>query len=173
MLLIWHMLPIPWRQIESWNCLACGSCCKGYEVVLDFPEWINIVKDYGVNYTQSGISKLFLKHKADGTCIFLYNDYGGPLCSLQHMKPMACKLWPFKISDRPKYGKPNEAAYRIGERSLFVYVEPSCVGIRFGNPSREFVSATLPEFVGLALGRCKRQFFSTSKLFQLQQWKLV
>jgi Fe-S-cluster containining protein len=160
------MLPVPWRNVESWNCVACGLCCKGFHVILNFPEWISIVKAYGVDYTQPGISRFSLKHKSDDTCIFLYNNFGSWLCSLQHMKPMACKLWPFKVSNKPKYGRPNEARYDLTSMRLYVYVDPSCPGLRWGNPNLEFLNSTLPEFVDLALGQRRKQFYSTARLFR-------
>lgn len=163
------MLPVPWQNIESWNCTACGLCCKGYDVVLDFPEWISIVKTYGVDFTQPGISKFFLKRRNDGLCAFVCNNYGVWLCSLQHMKPIACKLWPFKILDKPKYGRPNEALYDWNNWKLYVYADSSCIGLRWGNPNPEFANSVLPEFVDLALGRYRKQFHSTSKLFNSQQ----
>ena len=167
------MLPVPWRYVESWNCLACGLCCKGFDVVLDFPEWINIVKAYGVDFTQPGISRFYLRRKIDGTCVFLYNNYGNWLCSLQHMKPMACKLWPFKISTKPKYGRPKQALYNLTNMKLYVYADPSCVGLRWGNPNPEFTNTILPEFVDLALGQRRKQFYSTARLFRHETWKLI
>jgi len=167
------MLPVPWRYVESWNCSACGVCCKGFDVVLDFPEWINIVKTFGVDYTQPSISRFCLRRKTDGTCVFLANYYGSWLCSLQHMKPIACKLWPFKISDKPKWGRPNEAIYRLNDVKLYIYVDPSCVGLRWGNPTPRFTNAVLPEFIDIALGQRQKQFYSTARLIQPNAWKLI
>ena len=167
------MMPIPWRHVQDWNCTACGVCCKGYEVVLGFPEWINVVKTYGVEFTQPGISRFYLKKKSDGTCVFLYNFYGKWFCGLQHMKPLACKLWPFKVSEKPRYGRADEAVYNVGEKKLYVYVDPSCVGLQWGTPSQELVNTTLPEFVDLALGRRRKQFYSTSKLLHPYSWRLI
>lgn len=167
------MLPIPWSQVESWNCSACGLCCKGYEVVLDFPEWLNIVKNFGVDYTQPGMSKLFLRHKSDDSCVFLHNQYGNWLCSLQQMKPMACKLWPFKISNKPLYGKASQAIYHLGDSKLYVYVDPACPGLHWGNPNLEFLDLVLPEFVDLAVGKRRKQSFTTSQLFSAPTWKLI
>lgn len=167
------MLPVPWRYVQDWNCTACGLCCKGFDVVLDFPEWMKIVKAYGVSFTEPGISRFYLKRKSDGTCVFLYDFYGRWLCFLQSMKPTACKLWPFKISDKPKYGRPNEAVYNHGEKKLYVYVEPSCVGLQWGNPAQSFLNETLTEFVDLALGLRQKQFYSTSRLLPPRPWKLI
>jgi Fe-S-cluster containining protein len=167
------MLPVPWRYVESWNCINCGICCKGFDVVLDFPEWINIVKAYGMEYTQPGISRLYLRRKTDGTCIFLQNYYGSWLCSLQHMKPIACKLWPFKVSNRPQYGRPREAEYDMTNLKLYIYVDPSCIGLRWGAPNSEFSSAILPEFIDMALGQRRRQFYSTARRFIQQPRTLI
>jgi len=168
------MTPVPWRYVQDWNCIACGFCCKGYDVVVDFPEWLKIVKEYGAGFTEPGISRFYLKRKSDGTCVFLYNFYGRWLCALQErMKPIACKLWPFKISDRPRYGRPNEAVYKYGEKKLYVYVDPSCVGLRWGSPNYSFVNEALSEFVDLAVGLRHKQCFSTSRLVRSQPWKLI
>jgi len=167
------MLPIPWRYVQGWNCIACGLCCKGYDVVLDFPEWMNVVKAYGVGFTEPGISRFYLKRKNDDTCVFLYNHFDRRLCALQHMKPMACKLWPFKVSDKPRYGRPNEAVYNHGKKRLYVYVDPSCAGLQWGNPDHSFLNETLIEFVDLALGLRHKQCYSTAMLFRPQPWKLI
>jgi len=167
------MVPVPWTFVHDWIGSACGVCCKGYDVVLEFPEWVRIVKAYGVDYTEPGVSRLYLRHKSDGSCAFLYNPYGKWVCSLQPMKPIACKLWPFKISDKPKYGKPNEAAYYTKEqRRLYVYVDPACIGLRWGMPSQNFQTVIVPEFVDLALGLRREQFYSTSHLPSPQPWRL-
>jgi Fe-S-cluster containining protein len=163
------MLPVLWRYVQDWHCTTCGVCCKGYDVVLDFPEWLKIVKAYGVDFTEPSISRFYLKRKMDDTCVFLCNFYGRWLCALQHMKPVACKLWPFKVSDKPKYGRPNEAVFNYAEgRKLFVYVEPSCAGLQWGSPSQSFMNETLMEFVDIALGFRQKQFYSTSKLLRPQ-----
>lgn len=142
-------------------------------MVLDFPEWVNIVKTYGVEYTQPGISRLFLRHKTDGSCVFLQNCYGNWLCSLQQTKPAACKLWPFKISDKPKWGRPSEAVYNHSNMKLYVYVDPSCAGIRWGTPHPDFAGTILPEFIDMALGQRRKQQYSTARMFQANPWKLI
>jgi hypothetical protein len=89
------------------------------------------------------------------------------------MKPIACKLWPFKISNKPKWGRPNEALYSHNGMKLYVYVDPSCAGIRWGNPNQEFANSVLPEFVDLALGQRRKQYYSTASRFQANPWKLI
>lgn len=143
---------VPWRSIASWRCIACGDCCRLYSVVLNFHEWLKIVKTYGVEQTVPGLDKLFIKRKEDGSCSFLSNSWNKCACGIQYMKPKACQIWPFKISARPEYDYPNEAAFWHGGNCLFVYVDPMCNGIRYGSPTFEFANSTLKEFVEISLG---------------------
>ena len=157
------MTPIPWRYVESWNCVACGICCRGYQVVLGFNEWVNIIRSYGVEVIQPGISKFYLGKKGDGTCLFLYKFFDTWLCGLQDRKPKACKLWPFKILSTPKFGRPKKAVFRYKDRNLFAYVDPACIGIRWGKPTPEFTYRTLTELIEVALGLREKQYYSTSR----------
>jgi len=158
------MIPVSWRNVKSWNCVECGMCCKDYKVVLDFNEWVNIVRNYGVETTKPGVSKLFLEKKSDGNCCFLTNLGDNCLCGLQYMKPKACKIWPFKIFSSPKFGIPREAVYRYRNNNVYIYVDPACTGLRFGKPTQEFTYRTLPEFIEVAVGLRENQFHSTSKI---------
>jgi len=164
------MIPIPWRYVESWDCIACGICCKGYQVVLGFNEWVNLVRTYGVGVTQPGIDKFYLEKKGDGTCVFLYKFFDTWLCGLQNMKPKACKLWPFKIQSIPKFGRPDEAIYRYRNKKFFIYVDPSCIGIRWGEPTQEFTYRTLTELVEVAMGLREKQYYSTSRISYRPQY---
>lgn len=160
----WTMRPVPWRWVSSWHCTACGICCRNYNVVLNYREWLNIVRKFGVEFTSCDLNRLYLKRKPNGSCVFLYHFGGRWLCGLQNMKPRACKLWPFKIYSRPKFGRPQEALFEYAGRKLFVYVDPSCRGIVWGAPTRFFVHRVLPEFVEIALGNRSEQLFSTSRI---------
>lgn len=157
------MIPSPWSFVESWRCIACGICCRGYQVVLRFNEWVNLIRKYGIGVTQPGVSKFFLGKKGDGTCVFLSTAFNTWLCGLQNMKPKACKIWPFKVLTRPRYGRFKDAEYRYRNKTLYVYVDPACIGLRWGKPTREFVYQTLPEFIEITLGLSARQTFSTSR----------
>jgi len=159
------MRPVPWRHVKSWDCLNCGICCKEYDVVLGYSEWANIIKNFGVGAIKPTVTRLSLGKKDDGTCVFLYNSSGSWLCALQPNKPKACKLWPFKVHEQPKYGEEREAVYRFKDRDFFVYVESSCLGLAWGLPTRRFVYHTLPEFIEIALGVLQKQFYSTCRLF--------
>ena len=152
---------VPWRHVADWKCTACGNCCRLYSVILNFHEWLKIVKNYGVEQTVSGLDKLFIKRAGDGSCAFLYDLPSVSACGLQHMKPKACKIWPFKILDRPKFGYASEAAYRYGENCLFIYVDTMCNGLRYGVPTWEFAKGTLKEFVEIAAGFRANQYKTT------------
>jgi hypothetical protein len=80
------------------------------------------------------------------------------------MKPSACKLWPFKIADKPKYGKGREAIFNYRGRRFFVYIDPFCPEIRWGKPTVKMAYNVIPEFIEIALGLKEKQFYSTSTM---------
>jgi Fe-S-cluster containining protein len=160
----YRMIPIPWRNVKSWNCVGCGMCCIDYHVVLNFKEWITIVKKYGADAALPTVGKLLLGKNNDGTCRFLTNFAGNKLCGLQYMKPLACKIWPFKVFYESKFGNPKKALFHYRERDFFVYVDPACNGLTWGNPDSELKFRTLPEFIDVAIGLRERQVYSTSKV---------
>ncbi len=153
---------VPWRFIADWRCTSCGDCCRLYSVVIDFGEWLRIIKNYGVEYTASGLSKLFINRRGDGSCSFLNNGSDIGLCQLQHMKPKACQIWPFKVLSSPLFGYPRESLYLYRGKSLFVYADPMCKGLRLGRPNFEFAKYTLEEFVEIAAGIRSNQFRTTA-----------
>lgn len=164
------MLFVPWRYICNWKCIACGECCRSYRVVLTFPEWLRVVKNYGVEKTSSGLDKLFIRRESDGSCAFLCNLSNMYLCGLQHMKPKACKLWPFKILNQPKFGHAKEAVYDYGRYRLFIYADSNCSGLRLGRPTMDFTDQTLKEVVNIALGRRNGQLKTTAKIRFIQPY---
>ncbi len=155
---------IPWQYISDWKCDTCGNCCKLYSVVLDFPEWLQIVKRYGPEKTSAGLDKLYIRRSNDGSCPFVYNWGGSCLCGLQNSKPGACKQWPFRVLSEPRFGDPNHATYAYGGLNLFVYADTMCSGLRYGAPRWEFASLTIREFVELALGKCQIQNKTTQSM---------
>ncbi len=157
------MVPIPWSHVNSWYCSCCGLCCREFDVVLRFDEWLNLVRRYGVEVTKASLNRLYIGKKNDGTCMFLYSSFGVSFCGLQGMKPTACKLWPFKVSNRPTYGGPREAAFNYKGREFFVYVDPFCPEIRWGKPSQQMMYHVIPEFIEIAMGSREKQIYSTSR----------
>jgi len=71
---------------------------------------------------------------------------------------------------RPKYGRAREAEYNYAGIILFIYVDPSCTGLTWGNPTANFLKTTLTEFVELALGLREKQVYSTSKMLYSPQF---
>jgi len=161
---------IPWRYVADWKCIGCGDCCRLYSVVINFHEWLRIVKNYGVENTGSDLGKLFIGRRSDGSCAFLNSFANVCQCGLQHMKPRACQLWPFKILREPKFGYPEEATYLFGDSKVFVYADPMCNGLRFGAPTLEFAGSVLKEFVEIAAGLRSNQFKTTSSIWLSQPY---
>jgi len=165
---------VPWQCIADWKCTTCGYCCKLYSVVLNFPEWLHIVKTCGVEKTVAGLDRLYIKRADDGSCAFLCRFANTYFCGLQHMKPRACKLWPFKVLTEPKYGQASQALFDYGGKRLFIYADSMCSGLRYGTPTWEFNFVTLREFVELAVGTREVQCKTTSNLsfgsFHQPQW---
>jgi Fe-S-cluster containining protein len=155
---------VPWQYIADWKCVACGYCCRLYSVVLGFPEWLRIVKAFGVEKTAAGLDRLYIKKADDGSCSFLCRFANTYYCGLQNMKPSACKLWPFKVLSEPKFGQAQQATFNYGGRQLFIYADAMCSGLRYGNPTWEFNHQTLPEFAELAVGARQTQSKTTRNL---------
>ncbi|MEM2875454.1 MAG: YkgJ family cysteine cluster protein [Candidatus Bathyarchaeia archaeon] len=158
------MLPVPWSYFENWSCINCGSCCRTYDVVINFEEWLKLINIYGAGVAKPSLNKFYLSKRDDGSCLFLGSVGGRYYCGLQHDKPRACKIWPFKILSRPKYGRANEAAYVYRGEKFYVYIVPTCSGLRLGAPALEFVNAVIPEFIDIALGVKEKQYYSTSRM---------
>ena len=163
---------VPWQNVADWHCTACGYCCKLYRVVVNFKEWLNIAKIFGVETTVAGLNRFFIKRVDDGSCAFLCSDVSNYYCGLQNMKPEACKLWPFKVLSEPKYGESNQAAYDYSGARMYVYADTMCSGLRLGEPTWEFRNAKIKEFVELALGLRQAQYKTTrSTTYRpMQQW---
>lgn len=157
------MNPVAWRNVKSWGCVGCGMCCKDYHVVLNFSEWVSIIKKYGEGAVARAPGKLLLGKRNNGSCCFLNLLGDTPSCGLQHAKPLACKIWPFKVFNEPKFGHGREALYAYLGRDFYVYVDPACTGLHLGKPTTDFKYKILPEFIDVALGLRQNQYYSTSK----------
>jgi hypothetical protein len=80
------------------------------------------------------------------------------------MKPKICKLWPFRITSNEPYGDQQKSEYLFNNKRFYVYIDPDCAGISWGNPTWELTNKTIPEFIELSLGMINRQDHSTSRL---------
>lgn len=153
---------IPWRRVKSWQCLGCGDCCR-YTVQLSVKDWVNITRTYGYGMAIQSIGGFYIRKTVDGLCPFLIKSRHRHFCSIQHMKPIACEIWPFKILIEPKYGHSNEAYFTIRNQDFYIYVNPHCHGIVWGKPNTSFINQTLTEFINIRLGFQRKQHYSTSK----------
>ena len=90
------MTLIPWSRVKSWRCIGCGGCCK-FTVKITTKEWLNITRVYGYGIIRQTVDGFYLRKTNDGLCPFLLRLSGRWFCGIQYMKPLACKLWPFRI----------------------------------------------------------------------------
>ena len=127
---------------------------KGYPylkaIFLDKSKDQSIIQLFGSRATMTKTigsqSYVFLKKNDEG-CIFLYNVGNKRFCSIHESKPTLCRLWPFIVCDKPKYGKLDEAVfYHYGEK-VYVYVEPHCPSLVWGKPENRLKQTILPEII--------------------------
>jgi Fe-S-cluster containining protein len=157
------MRPIPWSRLRSWNCLGCGVCCKIYNVLLTSYESAVFLRKFGAEVLSLDVRGFYLRKTFDGKCVFQHEYFGKSLCAIQKMKPLACKLWPFKILKYPKYEQAELARFSYKNDVFYVYVDPVCKGLSLGKPSEELITKTIPEFIEILLGIKQTQFYSTSR----------
>ncbi len=155
--------PVPWSRIRDWNCIACGECCKHFSVPITQEEWRTIAELYGLGLTTVVNRQPHLRSTISGRCIFQRWIQGRWLCTIQTVKPLVCKLWPFRIYDHPKHGDPELASFTYRRRQIFVYCDQRCSGVSPGSPSPHLVSSVVPEFAAIALGEKVPQTFSTAR----------
>jgi Fe-S-cluster containining protein len=153
---------VPWSFVKSWGCLACGHCCRDYAIPLAEEEWRGLSGLFGPRVAERIHDKKFLRMEENGRCAFLHKIEGHWLCSIQGAKPLACRLFPFKVCFQPPSGRRAEGLFSHSGRRLFIYVDADCRGIEWGAPSMELVRKVLPEFIGLKLKEDRAQFYSTA-----------
>jgi len=156
--------PVPWSFVHSWSCINCGECCKRYVVELTADEWVKITNLYGFDVTVPGVGRSYLKRRSDGSCIFLYRVGDKSFCGLQSLKPKSCKLWPFYIREKPVFGFRDEARFNYKGGEFYVYVDPFCRGLTWGNPSKHLLENLIPEVLEIKFGGREKQVFSTAGL---------
>lgn len=153
---------IPWSEVNSWACNACGNCCLGYRIPLKPDEYARVAKMYGHNVIDFGLGKVYLKHNQINRCVFQHPSQGRWICSLQGIKPLACKLFPFRIHSKQVY--PNDGSiFRYQGRNYHVYLDPACEGIAVGKPSDRFAQQLIPEMLQIGMGMRYKQRLTTSK----------
>ena len=118
---------------------------------------------YGFNVIEFGLGKVYLKLGHGDRCVFQKPSQGRWVCSLQRMKPLACKLFPFRIHSNPVYKRGDASAYTYGDRTFQIYLDPNCDGIVVGKPGERFLKQVLPEIIQIGIGARYKQRFTTSK----------
>ena len=154
---------VPWRKVENWLCVACGDCCREFRVPLRTYEAVRLANLFGYKCLELGLRGCRLRKRPDGRCVFQVYREGKWICGIQSVKPLACKLWPFFISDEPQDSK-DEAEYEFKGYRFYVYVNPFCRGVIYGKPCGAFAKKVIPEFIELSLGFREEQRLSTSPL---------
>ena len=142
---------VPWSYLRSWNCLACGNCCRDYAIPLAEDEWLGLSRLFGQGVAEQILDKNCLRRGVGGRCIFQHGREGHWLCGIQSAKPLSCRLFPFKVCFHPLYGSKGEASFPNMGREVFIYVDVDCRGIEWGRPGTGLIRNILPEFVGLRL----------------------
>jgi len=158
---------VPWRRVKDWLCVACGDCCKEFRVPLRAYEAVRFANLFGYGCLELGLRGYRLKKRPDGRCIFQVYREGMWVCGVQNIKPLACKVWPFLIFDKPRDFK-DEAEYEFKNYKFYVYVNPFCRGVVYGEPSSVLAKKVIPEFVELSLGLRREQSLSTSPFVSLE-----
>ena len=154
---------IPWSEVHSWSCVACGNCCRGYRVPLKPDEYAKISGAYGLDVLEFGLGKVYLKMGKDRRCVFQRPSMGRWVCTLQGTKPYACMLFPFRVYNKPLYSRGDGSAYQYGNRTYYVYMDPNCHGIVSGQPNERFLKKIVPEMIQISMGVRYKQKYTTSK----------
>ncbi|MEM4297834.1 MAG: YkgJ family cysteine cluster protein [Nitrososphaerota archaeon] len=151
---------IPWTRIKSWSCIACGACCKEFNVILTSYELAKLTRLYGYQIVYISSHGNPCLRKVKDRCIF-YNQWG--LCSLQPLglKPTACKMWPFLIRKKPLPDEPAPFVYNGEEYHVYVDTAYPCPGIDAGKPEELYLVIT--ELIELTKGALKIQRYSTAR----------
>jgi Fe-S-cluster containining protein len=146
--------PVPWAKVKLWACIGCGDCCR-FSVTLSRTELRFFIQNNHSRYLQCVGSKVILIKTETGRCVF----QSGSRCLIQNFKPLACKLWPFRLFSKPCWlGDPKLAEYNYQSKRYYVYVDARCPGIGLGSPTELVVS----EVVKIAKAEKISQKYSTS-----------
>ena len=143
---------VPWGEVSSWSCKACGNCCVGYRVPLKMDEMVRITNQYGQNVLQYGLGKAYLRNQSNGRCTFQRPLMGRWICTLQRQKPTACRLFPFRLNNKPIYKRGDNARVQMGDKTYYLY-----------KPTERFARQIVPEIVRIGMGLPVKQRFTTSK----------
>jgi len=164
---------VPWSQVHSWTCNGCGECCKWFTIPISTYEYAKIGQVVGFRMFEFREGGVWLKKRPDSRCVFAFCRGNLWLCGLQNSKPYPCRMWPFKISNQPLYGRRDWARYEGSSWTGYVYVDSRCPGIVYGRPSLTYTTKVVEEFVHMAIGGRRHQYYSTSREALSQTWNRI
>ncbi len=154
---------IPWTSINNWACQACGNCCIGYRVPLKMDEFVRVTNTYGPDKVEYGLGKVYLRVGPNRRCIFQRPTMSRWICTLQGMKPLACRIFPFRLHKNPIYKRGDNSLISFNGEKYHLYLDPVCKGVIHGKPSERFVNMVIPEILKTGIGIAQKQKYSTSK----------
>jgi Fe-S-cluster containining protein len=126
-------------------------------------EMVRITNRYGEGVLQYGLGKSYLRNQTNGRCTFQRPLMGKWICTLQGTKPTACRIFPFRLNNKPIYKAGENAMIRMGDKMYYLYMDPNCKGITLGKPTERFAKQIVPEIVRIGMGLPVKQKYTTSK----------
>ncbi len=130
---------------------------------LKMDEMVKVNAVYGPSVLEYGMGKAYLKNQSNGRCVFQKPLMDRWICTLQGTKPTACRLFPFRIHNKPVYKRGDNASINFNGKKYYLYMDPDCRGIISGQPSDRFRNHVVPEIIGIGIGFPVKQKYTTSK----------
>ena len=126
-------------------------------------EMVRITNQYGQGVLQYGLGKSYLRNQSNGRCTFQRPLMGKWICTLQGTKPTPCRIFPFRLNNKPIYKNGDNARIQMGDKTYYLYMDPNCNGITHGQPTERFARQIVPEIVRIGMGLPVKQKYTTSK----------
>jgi Fe-S-cluster containining protein len=113
--------------MKAFECKRCGTCCYGEGgIVVEENDIQSIASFFGVTpecfvgqYCENRNGKLSIKSRGDGYCVFFDEEQ---LCTIHHVKPRPCRLWPFYpalLKDKETWEAAKDACPGISRSASF------------------------------------------------------
>jgi Fe-S-cluster containining protein len=136
---------IPAKDHLNFSCQSCGNCCREFQINInesdisriienkpelreeDFIDFLQNEENCELGFSRNNYwgKNLPVLKKINGACIFLDKNN---LCSIHSFKPLACRTWPFKLSEK---GEP------VWNSSFYTFMEEKCAFIMKSHSSEE------------------------------------
>ena len=129
---------IGWKEIESWKCIKCGTCCIDTEISFVPYEYTNFPKKYvkwenNIPYLRRGKLCPFQKDK---------------LCTIHKQKPYLCRIYPFHI--RWSYNSEIEkekSEFVFNKFKLYVFIDGKCNGVNKGKAIKGIILDKVKDYL--------------------------